>query len=336
MDISKLQSDSNNDVNSLEGTGTTVEGDKDSEIKKTSVSSITDTTVGKTNQGSAKPPLFKRMWQRFNVYLLLFILVIVAAIVTSVVLFIMNHKSSESAKDIINSQELSEETLKQLSNSSVTVGNSKQILNIESNAIFSGSVLIRSDLEVAGDVKIGGELQLPGITVSGASRFSDLQANSLAIASSATVQGPLTAKNGITVTGTSIFNGALSASQITTSSLQLSGDLVLTNHIVAGGAVPGSSKGNALGSGGTASVSGSDTTGSVTINTGSGPGAGCFVTMSFTKKFSGTPHVVVTPIGSGSAGISYYVNRSTSEFSICTTNAAPAGQTFGFDYIVLG
>ncbi|HET8670877.1 MAG TPA: hypothetical protein VFM05_09720, partial [Candidatus Saccharimonadales bacterium] len=121
-----------------------------------------------------------------------------------------------------------------------------------------------------------------------------------------------------------------------TNALQLNGDLTLNNHIIAGGPIPGSTRGGALGSGGTASVSGSDTTGSITINTGGSPGPGCFITVNFVKRFNGTPHVIVTPIASGAASINYYVDRSPTEFSICTTNSAPAGQTFGFDYLVIG
>jgi cytoskeletal protein CcmA (bactofilin family) len=264
------------------------------------------------------------------------LLVIIVAIAVSIVFYMKNRTATVASKDVINSQDLNEQALKQLANTSVNVGNSKQVLNIQSNAIFAGSVLVRSDLEIAGTIKVGGDLQLPGITVSGSSKFSQLQADNVQINSTATVQGVFIAKKGINVTGNSTFAGTLTATQVATNSLQLNGELILTHHITAGGAVPGLSRGGALGAGGTASVSGSDTSGSVTINTGGSPGAGCFMTITFAQRFNGTPHVTVTPIGSGAASINYYVNRSTSEFSICTTSPAPSGQTFGFDYIILG
>jgi cytoskeletal protein CcmA (bactofilin family) len=341
MDPSKLQSESGNDVNSLEGTGTIVEDEKSPNTSagpggdKADVSDATGGSSGGDSNSSAKPPLLKRIWQKFNIYLLLFALVVIIAIVITAVLFLKNRSEVNDSKDIIDTQSLSEESLKQLSNSNVTVGNSKQILNIESNAIFAGAVLVRSNLEVAGSIKVGGELQLPGITVSGASRFSELQADNITIGASASIQGTLTVKNGMNVTGKSVFNGPLSAPVISTNSLELNGDLILTHHITAGGPIPGLTKGAALGSGGTASVSGSDTAGSITINTGGGPGAGCFATISFVRKFNGVPHVNVTPIGSAAAGLNYYVNRSTTEFSVCTTSPAASGQSFGFDYIVL-
>lgn len=353
MEPSKQQSDpnENKEANSLESADTVMEteagGAKDTKNANGTTGGIIDAT-GNTSAGpgtdnskgsdSNKPdkkvPFIKRLWRKFNVYLLLFILVVLVAVGVTIGLFLKDRSVKQKTESIINSQNLSDSALKQLANSDVTVGNNKQVLKVESNAIFSGSVLVRSDLEVAGTIKVGGELQLPGITVSGASRFNQLQADNLTIGSSATVQGTLVAKKGITVTGNSSFDN-ISAAQITTTAFQLNGELKLTNHITAGGPTPGVGRGTAVGSGGTASVSGSDTTGSIVINTGSGTGAGCFATVTFAKRYNSTPHVIVTPVGSGAAGVAYYINRSSSEFSVCTSSPAPTGQTFGFDYIVL-
>lgn len=338
MDPSKQQSDNDSDAHSLEGSGTIIEAD-DKLHTNTSASpeaaSPTDATDGEiTSEHQRRIPVIKRVWQRFNIYLLLFILIVLIAFALSVLFFFKNRNETKKSAESISSQTLSTDTLKQLANTSVTVGNNKQILNVASNAIFAGSVLVRSDIEVAGTIKIGRDVQVPNLTVTGTSRFSQLQADSLAISDAATIQGVLTAKRGINVSGNSNFDSTLSANQISTNSLQLNGNLVITNHIVAGGPVPNITRGNAVGSGGTASLSGSDTTGSVTINTGGGTGAGCFATITFARKFNSVPHVSLTPVGSGAADLNYYVNRTTSEFSICTTNPAPTGQSFGFDYIV--
>lgn len=359
MDPTKKQADSDPDANSLENAGTVMESDGGETSSRSETAGIEnndkdkgviDATGGAGNTSSGpnsykpdtgsntpagpKAPFIKRLWRKLNIYLLLFILVILIAVGVTVGLFLKDKSAKQKAQDVIDSQSLSEGALKQLANSDVTVGNSRQVLKVESNAIFSGSVLVRNDLEVAGDIKVGGELQLPGISVSGNGRFNQLQADNLVIGSSATVQGAFVAKKGIAVTGNSTFD-TLSAAQITTTAFQLNGELRLTSHITAGGPNPSAERGNAVGSGGTVSVSGSDTTGSVVINTGSNTGAGCFATITFARKFNSTPHVVLTPVGSGGAGIAYYVNRSSSEFSVCTTSPAPAGQTFGFDYVVL-
>ena len=302
-----------NDVHSLEGTGTVVENN-DSPLQANSLDSPEPTPSGSSPLASNtpiaplpvppdqnKPPIFKRIWSRFNIYLLLFILVVLIAAAAVIILTVKGRNDAKDTTNTITSQGLTEETLKQLSSSETTIGSASQILNIESNAIFSGAVLVKKDLEVAGSIKVNGALALPGITVSGSSSFNQIQATTLNLSGAATVNGTLTARNGLSVNGNGNFTGSVSATQLTTGSLQLNGDLILTHHITGGGAIPGLSQGIALGGGGTASISGSDTSGSIAINTGSSPGAGCFATVNFTRNYNCTPHVVVTPIGAGAA-----------------------------------
>lgn len=273
------------------------------------------------------------LWDRLNVYLLLFVLLIIIAGIVTVVSVLRNNKSGNTTGQI-NSQNLSTSTLQQLANNSVTVGGAKQLLNIESDTVFAGGVLVRGNLQVAGTITAGGSLSLPGISVSGESTFGQIQAKTLALTGNAAIQGQLTVQSGLSVNGNGTFSGTITAGTIATSSIQLNGTLTLLHHIAAGGSLPSRVSGSALGSGGTSSVSGSDTAGSITISTGSSPAAGCFITVSFTQAFSATPHVVVTPIGSAAAGLAYYVNRSTTNFSVCTASTPSAGQSFGFDYIV--
>jgi hypothetical protein len=341
MDPSKTQpgaEDSNDkEGQSLEGTDTVVEsggGDTKGAAGKAEVTDAT-TQGAAPAPSAAKLPLLKRIWQRFNIYLLLFLLTLLVFVGITVLFYLRNNQAAEEAKEIIDSQTLSQEAADQLAGSSITVGSSKQVLNVGSNAIFSGSVLVRSDLEVAGKIKFGGNLELPGLIVTGPSTFTQLQTVNLSVTADAVVQGSFTVRRGMSVLGTSTF-GNLSAAQISANTLQLNGPLTLTNHIAAGGPIPSASRGTALGSGGTASVDGSDLAGSITINTGGGPGAGCFINVTFVRKYDNTPRVIVTPIGSGAAAIDYYVNRSTTGFSVCATNAAPANETFGFDYIIFG
>lgn len=280
-----------------------------------------------------KQPFLKRLWQRVNIYFLLFVIVFLICTAVAIGFFVKDKSQAPSTN--VGTQNLSPSQLQQLANSDTNIGSSKQTLNIQSNAIFSGTILVRQDLEVAGNIRVNGALTLPGITVSGLSNFNQIQAGSVAITGSETVQGSFTAKNGISVSGNSSFNGSVSATQVTTGTLQLNGDLILTHHIIGGGAIPSIAQGVALGGGGTASVSGSDTSGSLTINTGSGPGAGCFATISFARAFASTPHVNITPVGAAAGSLQFYVNRSTSSFSVCTTSAPAGGQTFGFDYLVI-
>ncbi len=344
MDPSQAQSDKSNDVDSLEKSdgneapkGQLPGGAaKDGEAPKND-DGITDATGGNSTPAPASPfqhrSFIRRLWDKLNIYLLLFVLVLVIAIGSVISLTI---KGKQDAYKIIASQGLTQDELKQLANTDVTVGKPKQILTVQANAVFAGSVLIRGDLEVAGSIKLGGNLSLVNLTVSGESILNEVKATNLTVGNSLNVQGALTLNSGISVAGQSNFNGGIVASSIITGSLQLNGDLKLTHHITAGGTIPGIAKGTAVGSGGTVSLSGSDTAGSIAINTGGSPPAGCFATVTFSEPYATTPHVVVTPVSAASASLNYYITRSTTSFVICSTSPAGAGQTFGFDYVVLG
>lgn len=280
-----------------------------------------------------KLPFFKRLVRGTNIYLLLFILLLVIAGIIATAVYFSSKKATDNN---VPTQTLSQDALKQLATSDVTVGQPKQTLSVQSNAIFAGKVLVRDSLEVAGTIQVGGSLNVPGITVSGNSIFEQIQINKgLSVAGDTSVQGQLTVAKNLTVGGGGTFGGAVSAPQINVNTLQLNGNLTLTKHIAAGGATPNRSNGDALGSGGTTAVSGSDIAGSVNVNTGSGPSAGCFLTVNFTTKYNSTPRVIVSPVGSAAARLSYYVNRTTSNFSICTADAAPSNASFGFDYFIV-
>lgn len=316
--------------------------DNEDSLENTGSSNVTDATsdaAGADGTKSTPPPEppklgFKQKLRKFNLYLLLFIFVLMVAGVIIAIAYFQSQKATTTAT--LQTQQLTQNTLNQVASSDATVGNSQQVLNVESSAVFAGKVLVREDLEVAGGLQVGGTAALTDLTVSGASSLAQLSVSkNLSVTGTAAIQGAATIAGSLQVNGTGTFSGAFSAPQITTSSFQLNGDLVLTHHITAGGPTPGRSTGTALGSGGTATVGGSDTSGSVTINTGSSPPAGCFITVNFNQHYNATPHVLVTPVGSAAGGLDYYVNRSTTSFSICDATAPPAGSSFGFDYFVV-
>jgi cytoskeletal protein CcmA (bactofilin family) len=272
---------------------------------------------------------------RFNAYLVIFLfLIIIGVIIIVVAYFRTNGQNTNNSGNNTPSQNLSANSLEQLANNGTVIGGPKQTLNIESNAVFQNQVLVRGDLDVAGSVKLGGSLALQSLTVGGTTSLGQLNAQSLSITGNVGVQGQLSALS-IGVAGGGSFGGPVTAPSLIANSLQLNGDLGITHHIDTGGGAPGLSRGGALGGGGTASVSGSDTAGSININTGSGASSGCFATLNFAHSFGSTPHVIVTPVGAAAAGIQYYVTRSTGSFSLCTASAAPSGTSFGFDYIII-
>jgi cytoskeletal protein CcmA (bactofilin family) len=327
------------DGNSLESTGSTssleTSADNNSlendslENDANTTGKIDDTPIDTGQQGS----FMQRLIKKVNIYLLLFVFLL--AIAGGIILItFLNSKKQE--KNTIQTQSLSQDTLKQLATSDVTVGQPKQILSVQSNAVFAGKVLVRDSLEVAGAIQVGGSLSVPGITVSGNSIFEQLQVNKgLNVAGDTSIQGQLAVQKGLSVAGGATFGGTISAPAITVNTLQMNGSLTLTRHIIIGGSTPDRDNGPALGGGGTVALSGSDTAGSININTGTGPVAGCFITVNFTQKYNATPNVITTPIGSNAALLGYYVNRSASSFSVCAVNNPPANASFGFDYFIV-
>jgi hypothetical protein len=301
-------------------------------------SSTTDATSpsdSTTDQTPAKPPKvgLKQRLKRFNVFLLLFMLILVIAGGIVLVAYFQSKKAATSTT--LKTQTLTQQTLDQLASTDATVGSNQQVLKVESSAIFAGKVLVRDGLEVAGNLQIGGTVGLTNLTVSGTTQLGETKVNkNLSVAGDTAIQGGATIAKSLQVSGSGSFGGPLTAPQITASSLQLNGDLILTHHLTLGGPTPGRTNGTALGSGGTATISGSDSGGTVTINIGSGAGAGCFITVNFAQKFNAPPRILITPVGSSAGSIAYYVNRTSSSFSICDAAVPPAGASFGFDYFV--
>lgn len=276
----------------------------------------------------------KKFFRKVNLYFLIFILLIAVAGIVTVVSYFNSQKAPITPD--IESQKLSEDALKQLANTDASVGGGSQTLTIQGNAIITGQTLMRGNLNVAGNFQTGGKIQGPSLTISGDTNLADTQVNGLQVKGNAAIQGNATVSD-LNVSGTSSFSGALTASQITVTKLVLSGNasLQVPNHISFTGPSPSRTMNAAvLGRGGSTSINGSDTAGTVNINTGSGPAAGCFVRVSFNQAFTNKPHVIISPVDAGAGRTQYYVDRDTSGFSICTASPAPANQRFAFDYFV--
>jgi cytoskeletal protein CcmA (bactofilin family) len=280
--------------------------------------------------GAKKSNFFKRLLGRLNIYVLIFLLLAVIGGGTVLVAYQLNKKQANTS----STTKLSADELSKLNNSDTTVGDAKQTLTVESNAVFTGKVLVRDGLDVAGALKVGGSLSLSGLNVSGTSTLDQVLLNKLSASGDVAIQGQLTVQKNLTVTGSATFAGPISAPRVTVDTLQLNKDLQLNKHVEAGGLTPKVSSGTGVGGGGTVSISGSDTAGTVTINIGGSPGAGSLAVITFNQAFNGTPHVVITPVGSGAGVLNYYITRSATGFTIFTANV-PGGGSFSFDYIVI-
>jgi cytoskeletal protein CcmA (bactofilin family) len=261
-----------------------------------------------------------------NIYLLLFVLIILLAGIATFASFRASKNAANQSN--ITGQTLTADDLKNLKNNDTQVGDPKQTLTIASNAVFNGRVLVRDSLDVAGTIRVGGALSLPGITVSGTSAFENVQVGSnLSVAGNAAVQGTLTVQKNLSVGGGASFAGTVTAPTISVDQLILNRDLVVNRHIDSGGATPAVS-----GYGQSVSISGSDTSGTVSIAGYNFSGKLARVT--FANRFNATPHVVITPVGSTCAKNGYYVDEiSTSGFIIGIIDVA--SNRCSFNYIVL-
>ncbi len=283
-----------------------------------------------------KPGGLKVLLKRFNMYLLIFIFIAVVAGVISTVMYLNSRKTPKTPT--VANQTLTPDTLKQLANSDATVGSTGQTLTIQGNAVVDGQMLIRGNLNIAGTIQVGAPLSVGNLTVSNTANLPATQINSLQVATSTNLQGAVTIKNGIDVSGTASFSGSIVASQITVTNLTLSGNaqLQVPNHVAFTGPSPSRVvHSGALGGGGSASVNGSDTSGSLNINTGSSPQPGCFVDITFSKPFAGTPRIVISAGSGAAAQTQYYTTRSKTGFSICTANAAPAFSELEYDWFAM-
>lgn len=273
----------------------------------------------------------KGLTANFNIYLIAFMVIVFIALAITYVALNTNNTEGPT----ITGQELTEEAFEELAQNESNVGDVNQTLTVEANAIFNGKVLVKDNLDVAGSINVGGPLTLPGITVAGTSAFEDVEVNNnLAILGNASVQGTLTVSGTTNIGGDLSVGGEFSASVITAESINFSGDLQLTRHINTGGPAPNISRGGAVGAGGTVSISGTDVSGTVTINTGGGPSTGILADVSFANSYSGTPRVIISPSSSAAASLEYFVTRTSSGFTVQTTSAPTASSTYVFDFFV--
>jgi cytoskeletal protein CcmA (bactofilin family) len=274
----------------------------------------------------------KGILHALNIYFVIFVILILLAV--GAVLFAAKSAKKPPPKKT-TTHSLTDQQIANLKGSTTLVGDAKQTLDVQSNSIFEGQVLLRNSLNVAGAIQAGGNVSVPSIKVGGVANLGQAQIDSsFNVAGDSVLQGQLTVQKSLSVAG-AVSVGSLSASQLTVTSLQLKGDLNISKHVITSGSPVGRTSGTGLGAGGTVSVNGNDVAGTITVNTGSSPAAGLFATVSFTQKFTSTPHVIITPVGSAAGSVNYYVNRDTGGFSIGASTPAPAGSSFSFDYFVV-
>ena len=160
--------------------------------------------------------------------------------------------------------------------------------------------------------------------------------------------GALTLKNTVDSTtafqvqnsaGTPLFTADTSNMTVTVQSLVVSANLTVNGHIIGGGSTPGIAAGTAACTSPTVSVAGTDTSGLITVTTGSGCAAsGKLATLTFATAFGSAPRVTLTPGGANAAGLVTYVDSatiSTTAFDLDTTATPGSTTTYKWYYQVI-
>lgn len=211
---------------------------------------------------------------------------------------------------VINTQSLDNGTLNKLTDSNGAP--SKQQLTISPDTLFQNSAEISKDLIVKGQTS----LQSP-----------------VTITKSLTVGGSIATGGNLTVTG-QITASSLNVGSVTLTTLRLSGDLELEGHIISTGPKPSIITAIAA-RGGTANIDGSDTTGTITIQTGSATGiAGEMAIITFKSRYGSTPRVQITPVNGSASKMDYFVIKTPGFFTIETSSVADPNSIYSFDYLV--
>lgn len=276
------------------------------------------------------------------------IVVVILLINVGIIYYLMQTQGKNNSEVSIGGIKISPAVLDTLGVSRNPVGTSGAELDVNPNSKFGGTVTIAGDTSIGGQLKINGSFNVGSASVStlqaGKTSLSDLDVNGditatdlnlrkdLAVVGLSHLQGPVTMdqlvtlNSGMNVTGNLAVGGVLSIGAFSTNTLTISG------HILTRGNAPGVSPGGALGSNGTVSISGNDAAGTVATNIGVGAGTGTLANISFTQQYTNTPHVVISAATRGVS--SFYVNRTTSGFSIGVNSPLSPGG-YIFDYIVM-
>lgn len=228
----------------------------------------------------------------------------------------------------INTQSLDNGTLNQLTNAGGS--EAKQQLTISPETLFKESIIVQGSAEVQQDLTVNNVLTVRGQTNLQGPVAIDQEAT---LRSNLTVGGSAAIGGNLSVTG-SITAASLSVGTISISTVNVASDVSFGGHLIPNGATP-SARPSVAASGGSVTVSGNDTAGTIVINVGSGATlSGELAIITFNKAFNATPKVQLTPINTSASSLNYYATRSASFFTINTSTSPTNGTSYVFDYLV--
>jgi hypothetical protein len=269
----------------------------------------------------------------------------ILAVNAAIIGFLLKKQSTSEGATSKGAVTLSAGDLSKLGINRNSIGNSGSELVVAPNAQFKGK------LSVVGDTNLSGQLLLNNKISGTDANFSQLQAGKtsiseldvngnatvnslnlrkdLVVAGNSQLQGTvslsqlLTVNNSVNVLGNLSVGGVLSVSTFSARSLTSTSTLTVGGHIITSGLSPSLAPGNALGSNGTASVSGNDAAGVIAINIGVSAVGGTLASIAFHNQYASVPRVVITPVG---IGANFYIfNLTQSGYSVGVTSGLPPG-----------
>jgi hypothetical protein len=171
-------------------------------------------------------------------------------------------------------------------------------------------------------------------SVQGQGSFQTLDVLGAATIGNLNVSGQTTLAS-LTVTGNAHITGDLHVAGTT-----YTADIIINGHIVTGnkaGTTTVAANPAVCGTGCTLTIAGNDTSGVITVNTGTGVTAGDLGTVTFAGAYSFAPQIALTPQAVPAASVfpQYYAASTTTTFDLSSYNAISASKTYKFTYQVL-
>jgi cytoskeletal protein CcmA (bactofilin family) len=225
------------------------------------------------------------------------------------------------------------------------IGDSGSELIVAPNAQFKGTLSVVGNTNLSGQLNLNSKINGTDASFSqlqaGKTSLSDLNVNGdgtlstlnlrkdLIVAGQSQLQGPvnlrqlLTVSSSANIIGNLSVGGTLTVGTFSARSLTSTSTLTIGGHVITNGLSPSLAPGNALGSNGTAGISGNDAAGVISMNIGVGAVGGTIASVAFHNTYSGVPRVVITPVGV--PGEFYIFNLTTSGFSVGVASGLPPG-----------
>lgn len=180
---------------------------------------------------------------------------------------------------------------------------------------------------ITDSIQNGGNGTLAQLNVTGSANVADLNVSGAATLASLTVSGAATFNGAVTVNADSTFNGSLS----------------VNGHIITGNKTGNTTvvAGAAACTAPTVTISGNDSSGTVTITTGTGCSAvttpGPLATVTFASAYGASPRVTLTPASPAAAKLQYYYGPTATPnatFEIDTNTVPANATTYQYNYLV--